>query len=150
MRRFALTTTALLFSSCFLQAGEKDLMHCFAWTPIATATQADWDAFYKATDALPQKISSVKSVWVGKLARPLTLLTTADAEARKKAAAGEKATAELTAQRREHGACFAIKGGSEPAAILKEYASHPYHKEWLAAYEKVRVAGTTTYDIVGR
>ena len=36
----------------------------------------------------------------------------------------------------------------EPA--IKKYDSHPYHMEWLAAYEKVRVAGTTTFDIIGQ
>ena len=37
-------------------------------------------------------------------------------------------------------------GGPE---TLKAYTAHPCHKEWSALYEKVRVAGTTTYDILG-
>ena len=32
--------------------------------------------------------------------------------------------------------------------ILKEYEAAPSHKEWVSVYEKVRVAGTTTYDIL--
>jgi len=28
-------------------AGEKGLMHCFYFTPVASATQADWQGFFK-------------------------------------------------------------------------------------------------------
>jgi hypothetical protein len=35
-------------------------------------------------------------------------------------------------------------------AALKAYADHPYHKEWMEVYSKVRVEGTTTYDILGQ
>jgi hypothetical protein len=38
-----------------------------------------------------------------------------------------------------------MEGGAES---LKTYTANPYHKVWMAAYEKVRVAGTTTYDIL--
>ena len=50
-------------------AAEKTLMHCFAFTPIESASQAEWDAFYKATDELPKKIKGLKRVWYGKLAQ---------------------------------------------------------------------------------
>ena len=36
------------------------------------------------------------------------------------------------------------------ADTLKAYAADANHKEWDAAYAKVRVAGTTTYNIVGQ
>ncbi|MBI3209475.1 MAG: hypothetical protein HYZ37_11325 [Candidatus Solibacter usitatus] len=122
-------------------------MHCFAFTPIKDATPAQWDAWHKATDALPSKMPFVKHVWYGKLRGPLAILGTTDAEARKKAVAGESASGPLTVTRREYGACFWFDGGAD---VLKQYTSHPYHKEWSAAYEKVRVAGTTTYDIIGQ
>jgi hypothetical protein len=48
----------LLFAGASM-AGEKKLMHCFAFTPLKSATSADWDAFYKATDDLPKKIKGV-------------------------------------------------------------------------------------------
>jgi hypothetical protein len=35
-------------------------------------------------------------------------------------------------------------------ATLKRYATDPAHAEWVKAYEKVRVAGTTTFDILGQ
>ncbi|MCS7025044.1 MAG: hypothetical protein NZV14_09590 [Bryobacteraceae bacterium] len=149
MRQLGITLAAVVLSSCLAQAG--DLMHCFAFTPIAEATQADWDAFYKATYDWPKKHKAIKMVWAGKLLRPLVQFGTSDAEARKKALAGEKGvTAPLTVTRREYGVCMAFDGTGDPAQILKTYASHPYHKEWTATYEKVRVPGTTTYDIVSK
>jgi hypothetical protein len=35
-------------------------------------------------------------------------------------------------------------------AALKAYAANPAHKDWADAYSKVRVYGTTTFDIIGR
>lgn len=146
MIRKMLVSTALLAAATAF-AGEKKLMHCFAYTPIATATQADWDAFHKASDAMPSKIPGVTKVWHGKLARPLNLVMGADAADRKKVAAGEKdVTGKLALTKREYGMCIEM----ENEGVLKSYAAHPYHKDWMAAYEKVRVAGTTTFDILGQ
>lgn len=148
MRKFGMTVAAILLGSCLAQAGEKGLMHCFAFTPVKEATQADWDNFYKLTDMWPKKFDAVKMVWAGKLRAPLNLVVTSDGAARKKVAAGEKdVTGALTLQRREYGACMWFSKGPE---VLKEYTQVPFHKEWMAAYEKVRVAGTTTYDIIGQ
>jgi hypothetical protein len=146
LRLLAAGTLALAASTVTL-AGEKALMHCFAYPPIGAATQADWDAFYKASDAMPKKIPGVKRVWYGKLKAPLSLVMATDGADRKKVAAGEKdVTGKLGLVKREHGMCIEMKD----ADTLTSYAQHPYHKEWLAAYEKVRVAGTTTYDILGQ
>lgn len=148
MMKPRLLLAGFLLAGCLGYAGEKHLMHCFAFTPIKTATQADWDAFYKATDAMPKKIPVVKMVWYGKLLRPLVQYSVTDAAARKQLQAGETGvTAPVAMTRREYGVCMAIEGGE---AGLKQYADHPYHKEWVAVYEKVRVAGTTTYDILGQ
>ena len=35
-------------------------------------------------------------------------------------------------------------------AALETYAGHPAHDAWVKIYEKVRVAGTTTFDILGQ
>lgn len=148
MRRFGITIAALVLGSCLAQAGEKGMMHCFAFTPIKEATQAEWNKFYELTSMWPQKYSGIKMVWVGKLRGPLSQYGTTDAEARKKLAAGESGVSgALTFTRREYGACFWFSGGPEQ---LKEYTANPFHKEWMSAYEKVRVAGTTTYDIIGQ
>ena len=109
----------LLFAGA-LSAGDKGLMHCFYFTPVKTATQAEWQAFFTATDALPEKIPGLTRVWYGKLVRP--------------------------GLDREYGACMLFEG---PEA-LKTYAGHPAHKEWADIYSKVRVYGTTTFDIVGQ
>ena len=129
-------------------AGEKALMHCFAFTPIKEATQAEWDAFYKATDALPKKIKGIKRVWYGKLMRPLTLpaLAMDDAAARKALMEAGKGSATVTINRREHGACMEFAD----EAAFKAYGPDPAHKEWESVYSKVRVAGTTTYQIIGQ
>jgi hypothetical protein len=105
-------------------AGEKKLMHCFAFTALPSATQADWDAFYKATDELPKKFKGVSHVWYGKLARPLTV--------------GDNT--------RQYGVCMEM----DNADVRKAYGSDPAHKVWNDAYAKVHEEGTTTFDILGQ
>jgi hypothetical protein len=136
----------LLFTAGALSAGEKKLMHCFIFTPIEAATEADWQAFYNASDELPGKIPGLSHVWYGKLARNLTIFSVAP-EARKKLAAGEKsATGEVTQQVRKFGVCMEFQSES----ALKVYADHPAHKEWETVYSKVRQYGTNTFDIIGQ
>ena len=148
MNRFALIAAGLILTASAGMAGEKGLMHCFAYTPIPEATQADWDAFHKATDALPTKIKGIKRVWHGKLARPLAQysLTTQDAEARKKIMADGKGTTDIAVTRREYGVCMEF----DSEAAFKAYGADPGHKEWEAVYSKVRRPGTTTYQILGQ
>ena len=148
MTRFALCAAGLVLSAAAAMAGEKSVMHCFAYTPIAEATQADWDAFHKATDALPTKIKGIKRVWHGKLARPLTVynLTSQDAEARKKVMADGKGTTDVAVLRREYGVCMEF----DNEAAFKAYGADPAHKDWEAVYGKVRRPGTTTYQILGQ
>lgn len=116
----------MLFGSA-ATAGEKALLHCFFFTPIAEATQADWDAFYKATDELPAKIDGLNRVWIGKLTE-------------------RAAVSQQVKLGRQYGGCMEF--GDE--AALARYAAHPAHDAWVKIYEKVRVPGTTTFDIVGR
>ena len=147
MRKCLVAAAAAFLMSGALTAGEKSLMHCFAYTAIEGASQADWDAFYKASDALPKKMPMIKRVWYGKLRGPLNIFQV-DAPASKKLRAKEKdvdAKANLVV--RQQGMCIEFDGGPE---VLKAYTAHPFHAEWMAAYEKVRVAGTTTYDILGQ
>ena len=105
-------------------AGEKKLMHCFAFTAVEGATPADWDAFYKATDELPKKIKGISHVWYGKLQRPLRAGTAV----------------------RQYGVCMEMANEE----TLKNYDSDPGHKAWVDAYSKVRVEGTTTFNILGQ
>ena len=105
-------------------AGEKKLMHCFAFTAQESATPADWDAFHKATDALPGKIHGLSKVWYGKLASPL----------------------QVGGRVRQYGVCMEMADQS----VREAYGNDPAHDEWNKAYSKVRVPGTTTFDIVGQ
>jgi hypothetical protein len=124
-RAVTLLAGLLLFSGA-VRAGEKGLMHCFAFAPLPSATEADWDAFFKATDELPGKIEGLQKVWFGKLRTP------------------RKLTPEASA--REYGVCMLLDG---PDA-LKAYDEHPAHAAWNEIYSKVREPGTTTFDIIGQ
>jgi hypothetical protein len=138
---------SLLVMTGVVSAGEKKLMHCFAFTPIKAATPADWKAFQAATDALPKKMPGVVSrVWHGKLRSPLGQFSVDDATG-KKLRAGEKNVQGTTNRdAREYGVCMEMAD----AAALKTYDAHPAHKEWVDVYSKVRVEGTTTFDIIGQ
>ncbi len=146
MKFFLTAAATLLLTSGLAMAGEKGMMHCFAFTVIPEATDADWKAFAEATDQWPSKFSGIQKIWHGKLRAPLAQFTVS-AEARKKLAAGEK-DVDTKANRlmRQHGVCMLMTG---PDA-LKAYTANAFHKEWMAKYEKVRVAGTTTYDILAQ
>jgi Stress responsive A/B Barrel Domain len=122
LKRIGLYFAGLCLAAGSLAAAESTLMHCFAFTPIKEATQADWDAFYKATDELPKKIKGLRRVWYGKLLRPLKQ--------------GENV--------REHGVCMEF----QDEAAFKAYDPDPAHKAWVDVYSKVRVPGTTTYQIL--
>ena len=102
---------------------QKTLMHVFAYTPVAGATQADFDAFRKATADMVGKIPGLRKAWVGKLRRPLTV--------------GDSM--------REYGVAMEF----DDEAALDVYATHPAHTEWVKVYDRVRVPGTTTVDILG-
>lgn len=146
MNRIATCLAGLALAATTALAGEKTVLHCFAFTPIETATQADWQAFYKASDELPGKIPGLKRVWYGKLNRPLNqvALQFADPEAGKKMRAEKKGTTNFTIAERKNGACMEF----ENLQAFQAYGNHAAHKTWVDAYSKVRVEGTTTYQIV--
>jgi hypothetical protein len=60
--------------------------------------------------------------------------------------AGQAVTVPVTRVAREYGMCMEMTG----ADVLKAYDTDPYHKVWTEAYAKVRVDGTTTYNILGQ
>jgi hypothetical protein len=122
--RFAIAVAYLLLVTGVVSAGEKKLMHCFYFTAIETATDADWQAFFKATDELPGKIPGLSRVWYGKLARPMNVGN----------------------QVRQWGVCMEFAD----QAALDAYAANPAHAAWSAAYSKVRVPGTTTVNFMGK
>ena len=144
--RIAMVVTCFLLFAGMASAGEKKLMHCFYFTAVENAPDADWQAFYKATDELPNKIPGLSRVWYGKLTGPMAVLTTADAETRKKLIAEGTATGPVTRLVRQYGVCMEMAD----EATLKVYADHPYHKTWEAAYFKIRQPGTNSMDFMGK
>jgi hypothetical protein len=146
MNRIGTCIAGIAITAAAALAGEKTVMHCFAFTPIETATQVEWDAYWKASDALPGQIPGLKRVWHGKLNRPLSqnLLKFADPEAGKKMRADKKGTTEFSIVERKHGACMEF----DNLQAFQSYGAHPAHKTWVDAYAKVRVEGTTTYQII--
>lgn len=144
--RLLIAIACLLVFTGVVSAGEKKLMHCFYFTAIDKATDAEWEAFFKATDALPSKIPGLSRVWYGKLSREAAVLGTTDPETRKKLAAGEAAIGPITRVVRQWGACMEFAD----EAALKAYAANPAHREWMDAYTKVRQYDTNTFDILGK
>lgn len=146
MKRLAFCLSALAVFATSSMAAEKTVLHCFAFTPIETASQEDWKAWQAATDEMVGKVPGLKRVWYGKLSRPLAQnsLRFADPEAGKKMRAEKKGTADFTILERKNGACMEF----DDMAAFKAYDAHPAHKSWVSAYEKVRVAGTTTFQII--
>jgi hypothetical protein len=146
MKRLITCFAGLALTAAMGLAAEKTMMHCFAFTPIETASEAEWNAFYTATDELPGKINGLKRVWYGKLARPLpqNQLKFADPEARKKMMADKKGTTEFAVVERKNGVCMEF----ENEAAFKAYGTADAHKTWTDVYGKVRVPGTTTYQII--
>ena len=145
-----LSAGVILLALCHTaaQAGDQTVMHCFAWTPVKEATPADWQSFYKASDALPHKIKGIVRVWYGKLASPLSQAKLGDVDKATfhKYSSGEPVVVPVTRVEREYGMCMEMKN----ADVLKAYDTDPYHKIWTEAYAKVRVEGTTTFNILGQ
>ena len=134
LKRFALPSAIFLAVLALLLptavAGEKSLMHCFAFTEIEEASEDDWAAFLKATNELPDEIDGLHKVWVGKLRRPLRQFGRNQDEPRL----------------RQWGICMEMTD----EAALAVYANHEAHTAWVELYSKVRVPGTTTFDILGQ
>jgi hypothetical protein len=149
MKKTLIVLCALLLGSSVALAGEKKLMHCFTFSTIDAATPAEWAAFAKATDELPGKVTGLSKVWHGKLVRPLGIMQAegqVDPEVRKKLGAGEAAPVNVKQLRRSYGVCMEFAD----QAALAAYAKNPAHEAWVKVYEKVRVYGTTTFDLLGQ
>jgi len=144
--RVAICVACLFLFAGIVSAGEKKFLHCFYFTVVDNATDADWQAFFKATDELPNKIPGVSRVWYGKLSRPMGILSTTDDETRKKLIAEGTATGPIKRLVRQFGVCMEMAD----EAALKAYAAHPFHKEWEAVYFKVRQPGTNSMDFMGK
>jgi len=134
MRKFVHAKAALwLIAPLFFVAGclvgrqtaspEKTLMHVFAYTPLEGATPQDFDNFKRATAEMVGAVPGLRHVWVGKLREP-------------------------TPAENDTVRTYAVAMEFDDLNALNAYAGHPAHKQWEQVYEKVRVRGTTTFDIL--
>jgi hypothetical protein len=140
-------TTGLLLAALAVPsfAAEKGILHCFAFTPKAEATDADFQAYYEATEKLAKDYKGIKRVWYGKLRAPLNQVRVeADSPKKFSGTVTKLEGANVSRVRREHGACMEFKD----AAAWDAYGKSPEHDAWVKVYEKVRVDGTTTYQIL--
>ena|SRR5258706_15322100 len=103
-------------------AEQKTLLHVFAYTPLGTATQQDFENFKKTTEDMVGKIPGLRKVWVAKLREPIP--------------AGDKIRS------------FAVGMEFDNLQALEGYAGNPIHKQWEQVYERVQEQGTTTLDII--
>ncbi|MBI2819648.1 MAG: Dabb family protein [Acidobacteria bacterium] len=102
---------------------QKTLMHVFAYTPLEESTPQDFEDFKTATTAMVDQIPGLRRVWVGKLREPLPVET------------------------RIH--TYGVAMEFDNTEALDAYAIHPAHDAWIGVYDKVRLQGTTTLDILG-
>jgi len=147
MQVWPLVVSLLLATSAF--AGDGTVVHCFAFSKTAGASETDWEQFRTLTRALPQKISGLTRVTFGPLRRPMgqiEMMSNPGADDVKKFIAGQPIDAKVVNANREYGACFEFQ--SEAAFLA--YGKHAAHVEWETAYKKVRVPGTTTFQIVAQ
>jgi hypothetical protein len=102
---------------------EKTLMHVFLYSPLPGATQADFDNFKKATSDLVGAVPGIRRVWVGKLREP-------------------------TPAENDTVRTYGVAMEFDDMQALGAYAAHPAHRQWEQVYERVRVRGTTTFDLL--
>ncbi len=150
MLRFAVALSCMFWLAAGVAAaGEKKLMHCFAFTARDTATPADFEAFFKATDTLQQQTPGMSRVWYGKLRRPMNQIGVTSREDFQKlqgAKPAETVPVPVRLYVRQYGVCMDFAD----EAALKTYADSPAHKTWEAVYDKVRVPGTMSFDLLGQ
>ncbi len=149
MNRILAVVATLWLAAGIASAGEKKLMHSFAFTAVESASEADWQSFYKATGALPEKIPGLTRVWYGKLARPMGQIITTkreDYDKLRNAKPGEEVSIPASLLQRQYGVCMEFND----EAALKTYGDHPAHKEWEAVYFKVRQPGTLSFNLLGQ
>lgn len=125
---FFLGALLLFLAGCMVgrQLGpQKTLMHVFAYTPLESATPQDFANFEKATADMVGTVPGLRRVWVGKLREPVP-------------AENDRI--------RTYGVAMEF----DDTQALDAYAQHPAHREWIKVYDKVRVQGTTTLDILSQ
>ncbi|MEO8025885.1 MAG: hypothetical protein ABI823_05410 [Bryobacteraceae bacterium] len=123
------------------------VMHCFTFTRVPSATDADWIAFQNATSGLPKKIPGLKRVSLGKLRRPMgqfRLSAPPGPDETKELLAGRDITMKIRNVNHDYGICMEF----ESEAAFDAYGHAAAHEAWQSAYFKVREPAPTTFQIL--
>ncbi|MBI2821412.1 MAG: Dabb family protein [Acidobacteria bacterium] len=104
-------------------ATEKTVVHAVAWTAGEGFTEQGLEDFKKATADLTGAMPGLKRAWVGKLRTPLV-------------------QGEIT---RNYGLVLEF----EDLKTREAYSSHPARAPWVKVWEKIRVTGSTNFDVLG-
>ena len=128
LKNVRLVTGSMLFVAGYLagQAGgttQKTTIHAVAWTPQENATPQAFEDFKKATEHLVEVMPGLQRAWVGKLRRPLV-------------------HGDVT---RTYGLVLEFDDVDSKVA----YSSHSTRAPWAEVWSKVRVPGSTNFDVIG-
>ncbi|MBI4460644.1 MAG: Dabb family protein [Acidobacteria bacterium] len=129
LRRVWLVALAgLLFASGWVvgqqrPTTQRTVIHAVAWTAQKDATPEGLEDFRRATETLLDTMPGLRRAWVGKLRQPLVV--------------GDL--------RRDYGLILEF----ENLATKEAYSSHPNRAPWAAVWEKVRIPGSTNFDVIG-
>ncbi|OFV98716.1 MAG: hypothetical protein A3H94_05425 [Acidobacteria bacterium RIFCSPLOWO2_02_FULL_60_20] len=104
-------------------ATQRTVVHAVAWTAKNDATPEGLEDFRRATETLVDTMPGLRRAWVGKLRQPLVV--------------GDL--------RRDYGLILEF----ENLPTREAYSSHPNRVPWAAVWEKVRIPGSTNFDVLG-
>ena len=102
---------------------EKGTVHAVAWTAGESFTPQGFEDFKKATADLIGTMPGLKRAWVGKLRVPLVV-------------------GEVT---RNYGLILEF----EDLKTREAYSTHPARVPWAKVWEKIRIPGSTNFDVIG-
>ena len=103
---------------------EKTVVHAVAWTAGASFTEQGLEDFRRATEEMARTMPGLRRAWVGRLRTPLKV-------------------GELT---RDYGLVLEF----DDLKTREEYSTHPSRAPWAQVWEKIRVPGSTNFDVLGQ
>ena len=127
-KAWLLAVVGLVFASGWVAGQQRattqrTVVHAVAWTAKEDATPEGLEEFKQATESLVGSMPGLRRVWVGKLRQPLII--------------GDL--------KRNYGLILEF----DDLATREAYSSHPNRVPWAAVWEKVRLPGSTNFDVIG-
>lgn len=102
---------------------QRTVVHCVAWTAAQGVSEAGIGEFKKATAELTKTMPGLQRAWVGKLARPFT-------------------QGDVT---RDYGLVLEFDSVENREA----YTTNPIRVSWADVWSKIRVPGSSNFDVIG-